>query len=307
MLFAYEKNSQNLINAQEAERNRSYICPSCMQKVILRRGKIKVSHFAHVKNSCHAFSEGESQEHLNGKIFLQHELAKWTGKAELEAYLPRLKQRPDVLWTSNQKKIAFEYQCAPLSIEKMVERSWGYRSHNYHYCWILGSRHLIKNSLRQQVAQFMRWSPNLGCYLIYLDSARSCFKVKYNIQAADFLPLKCYNYETNSLAELKAFLHQKHDLFYFPLQKGEQACQLRRFKERCHFPSKHIRHLQNICYEHGRILEELGSDLLLPTYRQPVFRGWHLAWKICQMFGLKKEGQEEFYCLPFINLNSKIK
>ena len=87
-------------------------------------GPIKIPHFAHrKKNSCWYEAEAETEEHLPqrfcGKVF--------TRKAvQVEAYLPTLKQRPDLLIG----KIAIEIQCSPLP-KRLVERTETYQTHGY--------------------------------------------------------------------------------------------------------------------------------------------------------------------------------
>ena len=51
-----------------------------------------------------------------------------------EAYLSDLKQRPDVLVKrQGRNDLALEYQCAPITPKRLVERSNGYRSIDERY------------------------------------------------------------------------------------------------------------------------------------------------------------------------------
>ena len=135
----------------------SFSCPGCKQPVVLKRGRVKMPHFAHSKRAqCNSFSEGETMEHLQNKALMQQ----WSG-GQLEAYLPKLQQRPDVLW----QQVAIEVQCSRLSLERLVERVVNYRKHGYTSWWLLGQHFIPKkhwNKLQQGCSYFTK---NLGTHL----------------------------------------------------------------------------------------------------------------------------------------------
>jgi hypothetical protein len=71
--FAVDKEGK-LLNAITAEKGRAFFCPECRSSVILRRGKIKVAHFAHKYNeSC---SE-ESVTHRIAKLLIKQSIEEW--------------------------------------------------------------------------------------------------------------------------------------------------------------------------------------------------------------------------------------
>ena len=53
----------------------------------------------------------------------------------LEAYLPRLRQRPDILLAN----LAIEIQCSRLSHQRFIERTQNYLNNSYQVWWILGN------------------------------------------------------------------------------------------------------------------------------------------------------------------------
>lgn len=111
----------------------SLYCPGCGGKVIFKKGVKVIAHFAHVSlRDCASFSEGESAEHLAAKVLLKG----WMQNAIVEAYLPQLQQRPDLLWG----KLAIEVQCSPLSFTRFTERTTQYFVHGYLPWWILGGK-----------------------------------------------------------------------------------------------------------------------------------------------------------------------
>ncbi len=114
-------------------------------------GKKKCAHFAHQKSdNCSVFSERESKEHLQ----LKECFMDWPGQsvepAFLEAYLPRLRQRPDILLAN----LAIEIQCSRLSHQRFIERTQNYLNNSYQVWWILGNSFLGQSqfSLIEKVA-----------------------------------------------------------------------------------------------------------------------------------------------------------
>ena len=61
MLKAKIYNLDEYVFGQDAIKENEYICPSCEEKVILKKGRIKIHHFAHKSDSeclfiCNNFS-----------------------------------------------------------------------------------------------------------------------------------------------------------------------------------------------------------------------------------------------------------
>ncbi|MEK4030894.1 competence protein CoiA family protein [Pseudobacillus sp. FSL P4-0506] len=148
-------------------RDSSYFCPSCRQPVVLKAGAIKMPHFAHQSlRACASFSEGESDRHLKGKA----DLYKWisrTHKTELEAYLPEMAQRPDLLV---EGKVAIEYQCSPLSATLFAKRTKGYEENDIVPFWIYGGPPVKRQNRLYQISAFhrlfFRYSPHFGFWFL---------------------------------------------------------------------------------------------------------------------------------------------
>lgn len=294
----YALSEKNIyVNAKQATRDNKYICPGCQKKLILRQGKAKVPHFAHHKFQCNIFSEGESSEHLQGKNFLMEISRTRYQKVELEAYLSDLKQKPDIL-VNNQ--IAFEFQCSPISVQKMVSRSKGYKKKQLRYFWFLGKRHFLKRKMTQQIAQFLRWHSNLGFYLIYIDVAIKKLVINYNIQVADFLDIKYKRYETTNFDGLERLFNQKKLTNTYSLNLIQQNLQFQRLRIGNYKSTGIFRDMQRLVYENGLIFEKLIPILVQRDFTYPIFQQYHFVWQLKKM--LNKDANEALYQLPFINL-----
>jgi len=166
MLVAKDING-TLVNSIEGNRQVTYYCPCCKGEVILKKGSVKLPHFAHKnKIDCIGDSENETQEHIQGKMLIAKNCEKFGVFYELECYLPEINQRADVLIN---KQIAIEFQCSSLSIEKLKERTMQYQTHGYQVFWILGENLALKERLCELQKHFIYYSPKRGYYDLFLS------------------------------------------------------------------------------------------------------------------------------------------
>jgi len=134
--LAGRKDVQHL---QELKKKVLFYCPICKEQVILKVGTQKIPHFSHLKSSnCTTISEPESIQHMQGKTDLYLWLLGQGFKVHLERYLPKLKQRPDILVSKNGQWFAIEYQCSPISLKTLIQRTKGYTNQHISPIWIIG-------------------------------------------------------------------------------------------------------------------------------------------------------------------------
>ena len=138
VVAAYNKTAQQL----HSIRQKSLFCPDCKERVILKAGPIITPHFAHLKHSHCTNYENESEAHLKGKLHLYEWFKKQNIPVSIEHYLPSIKQRADLLIKVKKKYVAVEYQCAPISINEIIERTNGFLSLGIIPIWIFGSSYL---------------------------------------------------------------------------------------------------------------------------------------------------------------------
>lgn len=165
---------------EELRQQQKFVCPACGSVLIIKNGKVMKAHFAHKnKKGCESFSEGETQEHLEGKALI----AKWCEEEgvayQLEAYLSELQQRPDVLIEGN---IAIEFQCSPISFERFQERTQNYHAHGYQVIWLLGKNYFLTDQLTNSYQKFLCQEKRLGWYAFELDVYQEKIRVVYHIE-----------------------------------------------------------------------------------------------------------------------------
>ncbi|MDF7637633.1 competence protein CoiA family protein [Leuconostocaceae bacterium ESL0958] len=173
--------------ANLARKGRTYYCPGCRRQVQLRRGPQLVAHFAHLKKAgCQSLAEGESADHLAGKMRLAKELAVF-GPVQVEPYLAAIQQRPDLVVTVSDQKWAIEYQCSPLSSERLAARNAGYARLGYAVCWILGPAYCGRRLQAALICRFLDAQGRLFSFLPATDR----FLCQDNFTQADFQKYHC--------------------------------------------------------------------------------------------------------------------
>ena len=268
MLLAMNE-QQIMTYAHQAKRSQHYFCPACKQQVQLKRGKHKIAHFAHFKHqACESFSEGETAEHLRAKNQLYQWLLQQNLPVQMEAYLPRLKQRPDLL----VGKIAIEMQCSPLSTTRFQERNHGYFSNNYHPWWLVGRklqpkkhqlRPLVKAMIcrgRKQAAfQFYGFDEKCKA-LLYYSNLRWHYRRGYFY---DYNEIPLADLKLKSVFQLQLPLVQS---FSWTVKEYQFYLQNQLFHRQ-----QHIMDLQEFCYLHQHNLLALPGWCYLPSPYHVLF------------------------------------
>lgn len=168
-------NDHQFVNACDARYEQKYYCPDCGEQLILRRGQSKVAHFAHRVNSKCVLQKGESYEHLLGKQQIFEWARKHGCQTEIEAYIPQLEQRADILLKISGQRIAIEFQCSPLSLAALQSRTSGYQKVGIKCYWFLGSPY--KTKLEQRQTQKFIQLLNHQYAIILWDVKIAAFKV----------------------------------------------------------------------------------------------------------------------------------
>jgi competence protein CoiA len=84
MLIATRKsNGQTAIAFSEPKANAPFVCPECGDEVVLRRGSVRVGHFAHkIPDACH-YGAGETEAHRRCKLEIYEALLRQPGVTKL--------------------------------------------------------------------------------------------------------------------------------------------------------------------------------------------------------------------------------
>lgn len=143
---------------QIKKRQEVFYCPLCSSQVIMKAGTKMIPHFAHLSSvDCLSHEGGEGPYHEQGKLLLYQWLKSQRLNVTLEAYIPEISQRPDLLLVLNEKRIAIEYQCARIPIEQIRHRNKGYKRAGITPIWIIGATRLKRQTKNHvKIDQFTR-------------------------------------------------------------------------------------------------------------------------------------------------------
>lgn len=269
-----------LANEVVEKTEKAFVCPGCKGTVIFKKGIIKQPHFAHRQTTvCDSFSEGETKEHLDNKLWLQQ----WLSGSQLEAYLPELKQRPDILWGT----VAVEVQCSALSIERLTERITNYRQHNYFSWWLLGIKLSPNKHWRELQKACSYYSDSWGIHLWTIREKE--ISLFYNVQL-HFRLGTVYQSKTwsskNNLGQLWAFepdccaeIQWQASDYQRHIQKKlfQEDPRIRSLQEQLYLLGGNIQALPRWCYEASGYYFYFEDCLLFLRYCYTLtedFKAW---------------------------------
>lgn len=286
-VYADKLKTERRTNTKKEE----YICPCCQAPVFLKQGKLKQAHFAHYhQTTCQVFSEGETEEHLLGKKLLFEWFVKQGVPCQLEAYLPGLKQRPDLLvWLNSKTPIVIEFQCSSLSSDRMIERTEGYQNNQYEVYWILGSKFKFTQKLTSFQRLFMKKSKTYGYYLYSLDVYQQQLHLISNIhQKKVSQQVACEKTTFKSIGHFsdlfmkRAIETKMESPFYCRPQetlKKELLQSHLLLNRRRRYQEPEMVAFQKYIYRHGHSLVSLPMEVYLPVENKVAIKKMPHFWK----------------------------
>jgi competence protein CoiA len=177
--------SEEIVLLQSTEK---FFCPECKSPLILKKGHVKIPHFAHKSGGdCTGNHEPETLLHLKGKTSLYHHFSKSSVfKVSLEPYLPVIRQRPDLFIEDENRQFALEFQCSDISSIDFFSRTRGYQQEGITPIWILGKPIRKQGagpviSLSNFHQHFIRYSPHSGFWLAVFDTLKDTMYFYYQL------------------------------------------------------------------------------------------------------------------------------
>ncbi len=272
MLIAETKDGQKIEASDLTMKpTETLFCPGCKEPVMLKKGTLKLPHFAHFAHAaCASFSEGETREHLSNKFLLQV----WSGTGKLEAYLPQLKQRPDLL----VDRLAIEVQCSPLSLERMIERTQNYQRHGYFPWWLLGLKLTPHKRWRSLQKAFSYYSVEKGIHLWSIDAGqkeiRLLYDIRWHFRLGCVYRVKTWSFMEKDFAQVRAFrtalqpFHWHNADYRYQLQKKllQDDPQTRELQKKFYLLGGNLQTLPDWCYQASLFHFYFADRLLFLRY-----------------------------------------
>ena len=284
ILIAQNKNQQLILADPTLNKNQTYYCPSCHKPVHLKLGSIIRPHFAHFQNdTCDVFAEGETFEHVEGKMQLYQWLKTLGLQVAIEAYLPALKQRPDLLVYTSPKPIALEFQCSPIPIEKVVERTRGYLEAGYEVVWILGKKFTYKNRL----TAFHKACLSKELKLVHYDTERKQIIIRSQFYLNQQERMHCQKrvIKFGEAFTLPKSIKQKK------IQKTPNIQQ--RHKQLLRLRSDKKQHFQQLLYQKNESLISMPKELYTVLPSEWMIQDFSYLWKYRLLLWLENQPQHK--------------
>ena len=113
-----------------------FLCPQCRKELILRKGRIKVHHFAHKPPVTCSFGAGETEQHLRAKLGILDALRGQSNIAELEVEKDFGTSVADVYARISGVAVAIELQRSALSVNDITARTRNYHRLGIAVIWL---------------------------------------------------------------------------------------------------------------------------------------------------------------------------
>ena len=137
MLRAIRKDDGETVEAwSQKESSGLFACPSCGGEVILRGGRRRLDHFAHVAERKCLHDLGESENHRRCKAELWVCLADAPHVSDVQLERPLGEVRADVSANINGVPVAIEIQLSNLSVDDIIRRTKEYTRRGIYVLWL---------------------------------------------------------------------------------------------------------------------------------------------------------------------------
>jgi hypothetical protein len=170
MLVALHADTGQRAEAHRLLPEATFRCPECSWPAVLKRGRVKVAHFAHQPGAPDCNSASESVTHMRAKLLLAARFRELGYEANLEQPHSDWQRRVDVSVTLADRRgvarqIAVEIQDSPIAVDEVRRRNDADRKAGYFATvWVFTSNRLHK--LRAALPGYELRLPEETRYLI---------------------------------------------------------------------------------------------------------------------------------------------
>jgi competence protein CoiA len=151
MLCAIRQRDRQRVAAWDQQKSDGpFSCPLCVEETILKKGTMKVHHFAHKPPITCEYGKGETERHRECKLTIYEGLRRHRRFREVEIERSLGTVRPDVSGFMNDIPFAIEVQISALTMEQIVYRTSEYARKGIYVLWL---------ALYQAALEEHRYSP----------------------------------------------------------------------------------------------------------------------------------------------------
>ena len=113
-----------------------FSCPRRIEETILKKGTMKVHHFAHKPPITCEYGRGETERHRECKVTIYEGLRRHGGFRDVEIERSMSTVRPDVSGYMNGIPFAIEVQISALTMDQIVYRTSEYAKKGIYVLWL---------------------------------------------------------------------------------------------------------------------------------------------------------------------------
>jgi competence protein CoiA len=151
MLCAIRQRDRQKVGAWDQQKTDGpFSCPLCIEETILKKGIMKVHHFAHKPPITCEYGSGETERHRECKLAICEGLRRQRRFREVEIERRLGTVRPDVSGFMGEIPFAIEVQISALTMDQIVYRTSEYAKQGIYVLWL---------ALHQAALEEKRYSP----------------------------------------------------------------------------------------------------------------------------------------------------
>ncbi len=139
----YGIDEEKLILASDAIKQKNYLCPECFQLIRVKNGLHRRNHFFHLTANRSCNQHRKDLTHLAVQRAIITKLPQ--GETSQEHPFVEIHRIADVAWIP--KKLIFEIQCSPITLQELKARNRDYESLGYTVIWILHQKTFNRRKL----------------------------------------------------------------------------------------------------------------------------------------------------------------
>jgi competence protein CoiA len=131
-----QRDSQKVAAWDQQKSDGPFSCPNCVDETILKKGTMKVHHFAHKPPITCEYGRGETEQHRECKLTIYEGLRSHPRFSEVQIERSLGTVRPDVSGHMNAIPFAIEVQISALTMDQIIYRTSEYAKKGIHVLWL---------------------------------------------------------------------------------------------------------------------------------------------------------------------------
>jgi len=171
-----QSDSQKVAASDQQKCDGPFSCPQCIEETILKKGTMKVHHFAHKPPITCEYGRGETERHRECKLAIYEGLRRHPRFRDVEIERSMGTVRSDVSGFMGEIPFAIEVQISALTMDQIVYRTSEYAKKGIYVLWLA----LYRAALEEK-----RYSPRVWEKWVH---AAYFGRVYYWIQGLEVIP-----------------------------------------------------------------------------------------------------------------------